>query len=199
MAGRRPRPSGPGEPGSRVNWTPLLFDVLLDDARRGTAAGCGEVGRGPEVPVHGVPVHLAGELRSQPPGRPAREAVHQCGNGHLGRVIGKQVHVIALVIEIPRLRAEVRAGLPHRVLAALEHARAGHAGPVVRHNGRMDVERGNDVAAAAVVLRDCQGPVACCGVVQVRYGYRIYPGPGQQQVPLVLPAAPDSRPWGCRP
>jgi len=33
----------------------------------------------------------------------------------------------------------------------------------------------------AVVLRDCQGPVGCCGVMQVRYRYRIYPSPGQQQ------------------
>jgi putative transposase len=41
--------------------------------------------------------------------------------------------------------------------------------------------RGNQVPAAAVLLRDCQGPVACCGVMQVRYRYRIYPVPGQQE------------------
>ena len=35
--------------------------------------------------------------------------------------------------------------------------------------------------AAAMLLRDCQRPVACCGVMQVRYRYRIYPAPGQQQ------------------
>ncbi len=32
-----------------------------------------------------------------------------------------------------------------------------------------------------VLRRDCQGPVACCGVMQVRYRYRLYPAPGQQQ------------------
>jgi hypothetical protein len=34
---------------------PLLLDVLADDVQRRTASGCGEVGRGPEVPVHDVP------------------------------------------------------------------------------------------------------------------------------------------------
>ena len=40
---------------------------------------------------------------------------------------------------------------------------------------------GNQVPAAAVLLRDCQRPVACSGVMQVRYRYRLYPSPGQQQ------------------
>jgi putative transposase len=33
----------------------------------------------------------------------------------------------------------------------------------------------------AVVRRDCQRPMACSGVMQVRYRYRLYPAPGQQQ------------------
>ena len=33
----------------------------------------------------------------------------------------------------------------------------------------------------AVLRRDCHRPVACCGVMQVRYRYRLYPSPGQQQ------------------
>ncbi len=53
--------------------------------------------------------------------------------------------------------------------------------PVRRHEDHMRVERGNQVPAAAVVRRDCQRPMACSGVVQVRYRYRIYPSPGQQQ------------------
>jgi putative transposase len=55
------------------------------------------------------------------------------------------------------------------------------AAPVRRHEGRMGVERGNQVPATPVVALGCQRPMACCGVVQVRYRYRIYPGPGQQQ------------------
>ncbi len=35
--------------------------------------------------------------------------------------------------------------------------------------------------AAPVVTVECRRPVACLGVVQVRYRYRIYPSPGQQQ------------------
>jgi len=43
------------------------------------------------------------------------------------------------------------------------------------------MERGNQVPAAVVLRRDCQGPVACCGVMQVRYRYRLYPSLCQQQ------------------
>src|SRR5215470_12099327 len=45
----------------------------------------------------------------------------------------------------------------------------------------MHEERGHHVPAAMVVTRDCHRPVECCGVVQVRYRYRIYPTPGQAQ------------------
>ena len=45
----------------------------------------------------------------------------------------------------------------------------------------MHVERGNYVPATAVLLGDCQRPSVCSGVVQVRYRYRLYPSPGQQQ------------------
>ncbi len=45
----------------------------------------------------------------------------------------------------------------------------------------MGVERGNQVPAMAALLRDCHTPVACSDFMQVRYRYRIYPGPGQQQ------------------
>ena len=37
------------------------------------------------------------------------------------------------------------------------------------------------VHPTAVVVVTCHRPVACCGVVQVRYRYRIYPAPGQRQ------------------
>jgi len=54
---RNPEPSGPGGIASAASRrTSLLLDVLLDDRRGRAAAGCGEVGGGPEVlalPVHG--------------------------------------------------------------------------------------------------------------------------------------------------
>jgi transposase len=48
----------------------------------------------------------------------------------------------------------------------------------------MDVERGRHVpclGASAIILRDCQRPTVWSGAVQVRYRYRLYPTPGQQQ------------------
>ncbi len=43
------------------------------------------------------------------------------------------------------------------------------------------MQGGNRVPAAAVITGDCRRPVACSNAVQVRYRYRIYPSPGQQQ------------------
>ena len=44
----------------------------------------------------------------------------------------------------------------------------------------MDVERGDHVPATCGT-RDCHRPAVWSGAVQVRYRYRIYPTPGQQQ------------------
>ena len=67
-------------------------------------------------------------------------------------VLHQQVRVIAFPVDLPQLRADVTAGLPHRVLAALEHVGVGRAVPVLRYKDRKDVERGNHVPAAAVML-----------------------------------------------
>ncbi len=45
----------------------------------------------------------------------------------------------------------------------------------------MHVGRGNQMPAAPVLTVRCQRLVACSGVMQVRYRYRLYPSPGQQQ------------------
>jgi putative transposase len=45
----------------------------------------------------------------------------------------------------------------------------------------MDMEHGNHVPATAVITVNCHRPMVCFGAVQVRYRYRIYPSPGQQQ------------------
>jgi hypothetical protein len=99
--------------------------------------------------MRGVPVHLAGELRSHPPGRHPLEAVHRGRDGDVGRVPGQQVHVIVCVVELPQLRAEAAAHLPNRVLARPEHVRIEDTAPVRRHADHMHVERGNRVPAAA--------------------------------------------------
>jgi putative transposase len=45
----------------------------------------------------------------------------------------------------------------------------------------LNVEPGNNVPATAVITADCHRPTLGSGLVQVRYRYRIYPSPGQQQ------------------
>ena len=60
-------------PSGTTGWSLLLLDVLPDDRDRCTAAGGGEVAGRPQVPVHAVPVHPAGELVTQPSGGDAFE------------------------------------------------------------------------------------------------------------------------------
>ena len=60
------RPPGQGKPGSCLSRMPLLLDVLADDVQRRTAAGCGEVGRGPEVRAPQVLPDIGWVLLAQP-------------------------------------------------------------------------------------------------------------------------------------
>jgi putative transposase len=88
--------------------------------------------------------------------------------------------VVIFAVELAQLDAEVSAGLPHGVLEALEHIRVKETASVGRHEDLMNVERGNHVPA-----RRCSAPNVIgqwhAHVVQVRYRYRLYPSPGQQQ------------------
>ena len=86
-----------------------------------------------------------------------------------------------VAVEFRQLRAEAAAHFPHRVLAEPEQVRAGDTAPVLGHENHVNMERGNHLPAAAVITVRCHRPLACSGVVQVRYRYRIYPSPGQQQ------------------
>ena len=67
------------------------------------------------------------------------------------------------------------------MLAGVQHRSVEHAATVLRHEDQMNAKRGNDVSATAVILAVCHRPTICSGIVKVRYRYRIYPSPGQQQ------------------
>jgi Helix-turn-helix domain len=91
------------------------------------------------------------------------------------------VRVVVFPIELAQFVAEVIADLAHGILAAPQHVRVEDAPPVLGHEDQMNAERGNHVPAAAVIPGDCHRPAVGSGGVQVRYRYRIYPLPGQQQ------------------
>jgi len=128
-----------------------------------------------------VLVHPAGEFGPQSARGHALETVHQRRDGHLRRVVDQQVHVVVLAAELAQVRAEVPADLPHGMLAGVQHRSVEHAATVLRHEDQMNAKRGNDVSATAVILAVCHRPTICSGIVKVRYRYRIYPSPGQQQ------------------
>ena len=94
---------------------------------------------------------------------------------------GQRVHVVVVTVELRQAGTEVAAHFPRCVLVRREHVRVEDTAPVFRPEDQVNVGRGNHVPAPAVLLRDCHRPLACCGVVQVRYRYRIYPSPGQRQ------------------
>jgi hypothetical protein len=152
IAGRKPVLQGGLARKLPLNRMPLPLDVLADNAQRRAAARRGQVGRGPEMSVQGVPVHAAGELRSQVPGRHALQAVHQRRDCHLRRIPDQKMYVIVFAVEIAQFRAEVSANFPHGVLAAAEHVRVEHAMPVSCHEDQMSVERGNYLPATAIII-----------------------------------------------
>src|SRR5260370_41747251 len=57
-----------------------------------------------------------------------------------------------------------------------------HVTPVRREESQVNVQGGsNHVLASATVTACCHRPVESFGAVLVRYRYRLYPSPGQQQ------------------
>lgn len=96
-------------------------------------------------------VHLAGEVRPQPGRGYSLEAVHERGDSNFRRVEDEQVHVVVVAVELPQLGAEVGADLVHHLIAGPEHVVGERAWAVLGHEDQMEVERGNNVPATAVV------------------------------------------------
>ena len=89
--------------------------------------------------------------------------------------------MIVFPVEFPQLGAEVGADLPYRILAAHQHLPVEYATPVLGHEDQVNVERGNHVPATAILRLGCHRPTVVFVIVQVRYRYRVYPTPAQQQ------------------
>jgi putative transposase len=127
------------------------------------------------MPVDAGPVHGAGEFGAESPGGYAFEAFYQGRHRGFRRGLDEQVHVVGLSAEFPQLGGEVCAYFRRDGLAGAEHRVVKYTAPVVSHEDQVDVERGDNVSAMAVVIGDCRRPVAGSGVVLVRYRYRMYP------------------------
>src|SRR6266700_2322260 len=75
---------------------------------------------------------VPGELLAQPASGDACEGADEAGQGDPGRVVHEQVHVIGFAVELAEFRAEVRADLPHDLLAAGQDLPGERAAPVLQ-------------------------------------------------------------------
>jgi putative transposase len=62
-----------------------------------------------------------------------------------------------------------------------EHGIVEDTAPVLGHDDQMRVKRGNNVPATPVLIACRRRSTVSLGFVQVRYRYRLYPSPGQEQ------------------
>lgn len=90
--------------------------------------------------------------------------------------------MIVFPVALDKDRSEVRA---HSIKHSLEHVvmfPGKHRTPVLRHEDQVHAQRGNHCPAAPVVHIVIHRPNMLCSRVHLRYRYRAYPSPGQQQM-----------------
>src|ERR1700691_4908084 len=84
---------------SGVRCCSMYWRMMLIGAPPQDAAGCSEVGRGPEDPFPVSPRQFGAHLAKAPTGHPF-EAVHRRRHRDLGRVVHQQMHMIILPIHL---------------------------------------------------------------------------------------------------
>jgi putative transposase len=130
------------------------------------------------------PVPLA-----EPPRGHALKGVHQRRDGHLGRVLDQQVHVVVLAGALCEHRAEVLADFPEHLGQVPDHLSGEHTAPVLSHEDQVDVQRGDDMPATPVLLFSAHRPTWYRELVAVRD--RLYPIPAH--VPVLTGHCGDAR------
>ena len=120
------------------------------------------------------------ELLPEPAGGHALEAVHELGRCHLGREVRQQVHVVGFAVELGKLGLEVRAYRPDDLLRTGQVRCGEHRMPILGHEDQANMQDEDTVPAGAYVPV-FERETEYTGRVQLRYNYRLYPGPGQRQ------------------
>ena len=111
-----------------------MFDVLLDDRKRRSAAGGREVARAPEDALVVAPDEI-GELLPEQPRRDALEGIHEIGDRHMRRVLDQEMNVVVLAVHLGKHRPEV----PAHVLED-----ASHSFDVLRREDMLSILRDED-------------------------------------------------------
>lgn len=101
--------------------------------------------------MHDGTVDPAGELRAQAAGADPLEAVDQHGQGDLGWVVHKEVHVVGLAVELGEFGTEVFAHLAHSVFAAAQHVVVEDVTPVLRSEDQMRVQVVDDATTPSYI------------------------------------------------
>jgi hypothetical protein len=118
---------------------------------------------------------VAGTL-PQPAGGHALGVVHEARNAHGRGEVHQQVDVAGVPVELPPLRAEVRAHVPHDLLHAFQVVRGEDLVPVLGH----EIQVGTQVEDTMPVRADVRALTHEFEYIfdmQLRYSYRIDPWP----------------------
>ncbi len=168
----KPRRSGGGQErgGGRLNATApalalcvpirrlLLLDVLANNGYGRTAATAGKVRGGPQ---RSTPQFLADAgvalFADQTAGNPL-EAVHQCRDSYLRRVVHQQMHMVILPVELHQFRAEVLADGGEDASQIGQHLASEYATAVSGHKDQVNMQVKNTMPAMSYIGFFCHRP-----------------------------------------
>ena len=88
---------------------------------------------------------MSGRSLRRQAARHTLEAVHEVGDGNLGRIFDQQADVIVLSVHLDQLRFEIGLDVGEDVAQALDGVTIEHSAAIFRHNDQMDVHLENAV------------------------------------------------------
>jgi hypothetical protein len=94
---------------------------------------------------------VGGGLLPEPAGGDALEGAGEPGQGDLRRVVDEEAHVVGFAVELAEFRAEVRADVPHDLLAAGQDLPGERAAPVLRREDQVRVEAVDNASSPAYI------------------------------------------------
>lgn len=156
---------------------------MADNVQRITAAGCGEVGRGPEGAAPKVAVQIAMAVAQDTRGS-TLESVDEFGDGDLGRVVDEQMNVVALAVELHQRGIKVGADSGEDFLHGGVVGFGESNLAVFGHEDQMRMKLENTLASTPQIVVHWFRPKMKSAKRQVlkAYRFRLEPTPQQREL-----------------